>query len=293
MMSILALSMNTKKVPVMGVKDDVRLPYRDIKPEIGAEILTDKETLLSGVYAAELRDLLELKGVLVLPQIHFTDEEQVAFTRTLGTLAQENLGAEIYKVTLDQTQTATADYLRGSFYWHFDGAMNPVPIRASILSCKVASPEGGNTEFANTYAAYEGLPEERKRQIADLRAVYAATATQMCHTPEPSYEEFMRWRSLGRVELPLVWKHQSGRKSLVIGNYAVNVLDMDPLDGIELLVYLRDWATQERYHYSHQWTVGDTVIWDNTGTLHRAMPYPLDSGRMMHRTKLQGEEPLR
>ena len=277
----------------MATAQEKSLEYRDIKPEIGAEILADKQALLSGVYAAELRDLLEQKGVLVLPQVNFTDEEQVAFTRTLGTLAQENLGADVYKITLDQNQTSTADYLKGSFYWHFDGAMNPVPIRASILSSKVTSPEGGNTEFANTYAAYEALPEERKQQIAGLRAVYAATATQMCHTPEPSYEEFMRWRALGRVELPLVWKHKSGRKSLVIGNYAVNVLGMDPLDGIELLVYLRDWATQDRFHYSHTWTVGDTVIWDNTGTLHRAMPYPLDCGRMLHRTKLQGEEPLR
>jgi alpha-ketoglutarate-dependent taurine dioxygenase len=268
------------------------LKFRNIKPEIGAEILEDKAALLSGVHAAELRDMLEQKGVLVFPKVHFTDEEQVAFTKTLGTLAQENHGADIYKVTLDQSLTATADYLRGSFYWHFDGAMNPVPIRASILSCKVAAPEGGNTEFANTYAAYEGLTPERKQQIAELKGIYAATATQMCHTPEPSYAEFMRWRALGRVELPLVWNHESGRKSLVIGNYAVNVVGMDPLDGIELLVYLRDWATQERYHYSHKWSVGDTVIWDNTGTLHRAMPYPLDCGRMMHRTKLKGEEPL-
>lgn len=68
--------------------------------------------------------------------------------------------------------------------------------------------------------------------------------------------------------------------------------DMDPLEGLELLVYLRDWAMQERFSYSHEWTVGDTVIWDDTGTLHRAMPCPLDSSRMMHRTKLQGEEAI-
>jgi alpha-ketoglutarate-dependent taurine dioxygenase len=67
---------------------------------------------------------------------------------------------------------------------------------------------------------------------------------------------------------------------------------MDPMDGLELAHWLRDWATQESFHYSHEWTVGDAVMWDNTGTLHRAMPYPLDSGRMMHRTKLEGEEPL-
>jgi alpha-ketoglutarate-dependent taurine dioxygenase len=271
-----------------------QVPYKDIKPEIGAQVLADKRALLSGIYAAELRELLEQKGVLVFPQVHFTDQEQIVFTKTLGTFAPEIRGEEIYKITLDKSQTSTAEYLKGAFFWHFDGFMNPMPIRASILSSKVLSPTGGNTEFANTYAAYEALPEERKRQIANLRAVHALAATQLYVDPEPSYEKFKEWRGvgLGRAELPLVWKHKSGRKSLVIGNSALNILGIDPLDGLELLVFLRDWATQERFHYSHKWSVGDAVMWDNTGTLHRATAYPLDCGRMLHRTKLQGEEPL-
>ncbi len=269
-----------------------QLPFEDIKPEIGARVLAEKADLLSGEFASDIRDLLEKKGVLVFPKIRFDDEEQVAFTKTLGTYAPERSGAGVYKVTLDKSQTASADYLKGAFFWHFDGYVNEKPIRASILSAKVLSSTGGNTEFANTYAAYDGLPEARKQQIEQLKAVHALPTTQMCHIPEPTYEQFMEWKSLGRRDLPLVWKHTSGRKSLVIGNSAVNILGMDPLEGLELLVFLRDWATQERFHYSHEWCIGDTVIWDNTGTLHRAMPYPLDSGRMMHRTKLQGEEAL-
>jgi alpha-ketoglutarate-dependent taurine dioxygenase len=266
--------------------------FEEIKPEIGARIYANKNTLLGGEYADQIRDLLEQRGVLLFPQIHFSDEEQIAFTRTLGTFAPEKRGSEIYKITLDKTQTSTADYLKGAFYWHFDGFVNQVPIRASILSAKVLSPTGGNTEFANTYAAYDALPEERKQQIENLRAVHALPITQMYHTPEPTYEQFLEWKAQGRSELPLVWNHKSGRKSLIIGNSAVNILDMDPLEGLELLVYLRDWATQERFHYNHEWTVGDTIMWDNTGTLHRAMPYPLDSGRILHRTKLQGEEAI-
>ena len=59
-----------------------------------------------------------------------------------------------------------------------------------------------------------------------------------------------------------------------------------------MLVFLRDWATQERFTYSHTWQVGDAVMWDNTGSLHRATVYPADSIRMLHRTKLEGEEPI-
>jgi len=58
----------------------------------------------------------------------------------------------------------------------------------------------------------------------------------------------------------------------------------------ELLVKLREWATRDQFVYRHEWTVGDTVMWDNTGTMHRALPYDPACGRMLHRTKLEGEE---
>ena len=271
----------------------IRLASEPIKPEIGSRILTDKAALLTGAYSAEIMDLLEARGMVLFPQVHFSDAEQIAFTKTLGKFAPEMRGEEIYKITLDKTQTVTADYLKGTFFWHFDGFMNKVPIRASLLSSKVLDPEGrGNTEFANTYAAYETLPEERKAQLEGLTVVHALAATQLDHTPEPSWELWQQWRAIGRAELPLVWNHRSGRKSLVIGNSAYAVLGMEPLESKDLLVYLRDWATQDRFTYSHTWQVGDAVMWDNTGSLHRATEYPEDSIRMLHRTKLEGEEPI-
>jgi alpha-ketoglutarate-dependent taurine dioxygenase len=68
---------------------------------------------------------------------------------------------------------------------------------------------------------------------------------------------------------------------------------MDHRRSAELLVGLRDMATQPEFVHCHQWSVGDLVIWDNTGTMHRAMPYyNPDSGRLPTRTKLEGEEPF-
>lgn len=269
------------------------LVYAEIKPEIGARVLCNKEDLLSGKHADALRELLEHRGVLVFPEVHFTDDEQIAFTNTLGQFAPERSSeGGVYKVTLDKSQTATADYLKAAFYWHFDGYVNDVPIRASLLSCKVPAPSGGNTEFANTYAAYEALSEERKQQISTLKAVHSLAASQLYVEPQPTAEQFETWLKVGRNTLPLVWTHDSGRKSLVVGCSIANILDMDPMDGLTLAHWLRDWATQERFVYSHTWSVGDAVMWDNTGTLHRAMPYDPDCGRMMHRTKLEGEEAI-
>ena len=80
--------------------------------------------------------------MLVFPEIGFTDEEQVAFTETLGTLATERKGEKLYNVTLDKNVNKQADYLKGSLYWHLDGTMNKVPILASLLSSKVLAERG-------------------------------------------------------------------------------------------------------------------------------------------------------
>jgi alpha-ketoglutarate-dependent taurine dioxygenase len=277
----------------MTVATKARFTSETIKPNIGSRILTDKETLLSGDYAGEIMDLLEQRGVLVFPEINFDDQEQIAFTHTLGIFAKELRGGDIYKITLDEGQNATAEYLKGAFFWHFDGFSSPMPIRASLLSSKVLSPPGtGNTEFCSTYAAYDALSDEDKQMLDGLTAVHCLASTQLDVDPQPTYAKWQEWQAMGRKELPLVWKHASGRKSLVIGNSAYYVVGLDPFESKGLLIRLRDWATGPDFSYSHEWKVGDLVMWDNTGSLHRATDYPLDSGRMLHRTKLEGDEPI-
>lgn len=269
------------------------LPTRDLTERIGTEVLADKDALLSGAHAGAIRELLDQRGVLVFPQIGFTKEEQVAFTETLGTLAPERDGEPVYDVTLDTKVNKQADYLKGSFYWHLDGTMNQVPILASLLSSKVLPADGGgDTEFCNTYAAYDGLPEEHKQQLGSLRAMHSAWNSLLYYDPEPEAATLQQMMAIGQCELPLVWTHRSGRKSLILGCTASHIVGMDYSTSTETLVRLRDWATRPQFVYRHQWSVGDLVMWDNTGTMHRARPYDPDSGRMLQRTKLAGEEPF-
>jgi len=267
------------------------LPTREIHPRIGTEIHADKADLLSGDHAGVIRELLEQRGVLVFPKIGFTDDEQVAFTETLGTLATERKGEKLYNVTLDSKVNKQADYLKGSLYWHLDGTMNEVPILASLLSSKVLpSNGGGDTEFCNTYAAYDDLPDDDKQAYEDVRVVHSTWTTLMYYEPEPDLATLQAMMAIGERELPLVWRHRSGRKSLVLGCTAGHVVGADRAASTELLVRLREWATQPQFVYRHRWSVGDLVMWDNTGTMHRARPYDPDSGRLLNRTKLAGEE---
>lgn len=279
----------------MNVMTKAKLKYEIIKPKIGARILNSKEELLSGELSPAINELLEERGVLVFPKVNFTDEEQVAFTNSVGGLANEIRGESVFKISLDKNVNKEAvEYLKGSLFWHVDGTMNTVPIRGSVLSSKVLPPWGGNTEFANCYAAYEDLPQATKDEIDNLRVVHSMWISQLYHCPEPTLAQLKDWQSkgeggTGQRELPLVYKHASGRKSLILGNTAEYVVGKTTQESSRILHGLREYATSEPYHYAHEWSVGDAVMWDNTGSLHRAMPYDPDCGRMLHRTIFKGD----
>jgi alpha-ketoglutarate-dependent taurine dioxygenase len=94
----------------------------------------------------------------------------------------------------------------------------------------------------------------------------------------------------GTKEHPLVWHHRSGRKSLVLGMSADHVVGMPEAESRALIEKLTAHATRPEIVYRHEWTVGDLLMWDNCGVMHRVIPYDPNSGRMMHRTTLYGVE---
>ncbi|MCT7660650.1 TauD/TfdA dioxygenase family protein [Mycobacterium deserti] len=275
----------------MGISA-TQLEIIDVAPRIGSEIRTDVETLLSGREAPRIREVLEQRGVVYFRGLEISDEQQVAIAKTLGTTVATEGEGGIYKISLDSTVNKRAQYLKGSLFWHFDGSLQPYPNLATVLHAIKLSDAGGQTEFCNTYAAYDDLPQSDKDLIADLRVVHSAERSQYYVTPEMSYEEVSFWQNSPTKVCPIVWQHQSGRKSLLLGATADYVVGMSVEQSRALLARLRDWATQPQYVYRHEWQVGDLLIWDNTGTMHRALPYAADSGRLMHRTILAGEEPL-
>jgi alpha-ketoglutarate-dependent taurine dioxygenase len=269
-----------------------KLEVIDCTPLIGSEIRTDLNTLLSGQEAQTIRATLEQRGVIFFRGLQISDEHQVAIANTLGNIVGNEGEGGIYKISLDETVNQRAEYLKGSMLWHFDGSLQPYPNLATLLRAMSLSDTGGQTEFCNTYSGYEDLPDTDKEKIADLRVVHSAERSQYYVRPEMSYDEITFWQKSPTKSCPLVWTHRSGRKSLLLGATADYVIGLPVEESRALLARLRDWATQPRYVYRHEWQVGDLLIWDNTGTMHRALPYAVDSGRLMHRTVLAGEEPL-
>jgi alpha-ketoglutarate-dependent taurine dioxygenase len=263
----------------------------DLSPRVGTEVRADAAALLSGAHTAQVREVLERRGVVLFRQINLGDRQQVAFAQALGDVVEQGVD-NIYKVTLDKRVTKTADYLLGTFHWHIDGTTDEVPTRASLLSARRLSARGGQTQWANTYAAYEDLSPDEKEAIEGLRVVHSIETIERAARPDFTDADVASWRSRPVRSHPLVWAHSSGRKSLVLGATASHVEGMGSEEGRALLDRLLAWSTQPQYIYQHEWQVGDLVIWDNTGTMHRVIPYSAESGRLMHRTTLVGEEPL-
>jgi alpha-ketoglutarate-dependent sulfate ester dioxygenase len=278
------------------------LTINKLTASVGAEVAgLDLAGIVSNDAVGEaVLDALEDNGVLVFRGLQLDPDAQVAFCGRLGEVDHSSDGhhpvAGIYPISLDPAKNSSAEYLKATFDWHIDGCTpmhDECPQKATVLSAVHVAERGGETEFANTYAAYDALTADEKSRFGALRVVHSLEASQRRVNPDPSPEHLARWRARPTHEHPLVWTHRSGRKSLVLGASADYVVGMDRDEGRALLQELLDRATVSDKVYSHTWSVGDTVIWDNRGVLHRATPYDASSRREMLRTTVLGDEPIR
>jgi alpha-ketoglutarate-dependent taurine dioxygenase len=276
------------------------LTCRPLSDTVGAEVVgLDSDSVQDDRVAADLLAALEQYGVLVLRDLNLAPEHQVVFGERLGEVDFEpghHPVPGIYRVTRDKSKNSSADYLKATLDWHMDGCMplhGEPPQKATILTAVAVAASGGETEFASTYAAYESLSEGEKQRFSQLRVLHSMEASQRFANPSPTAEQLERWRARTTSTHPLVWNRRTGRKSLVIGTHADHIVEMNFDEGRALLEELIERTTAPERVYRHEWSVGDTVIWDNTGVVHRAAPYDPESPRELLRTTVFGDEPIR
>ena len=173
--------------------------------------------------------------------------------------------------------------------WHTDDSFMAMPCSLTMLYGVEVPPVGGDTQFTNMYAAYDALPAQLKRRIADLRVLHkwdssrkgTRVATLAGAMPDATH--------------PLVRTHpETGRKSLYLNpNRMEQIVGLDRADSDALLDELIAHAIQPRHQYRHKWRQGDIVIWDNRCTMHKAnADYPAGARRFMHRIVIEGTVPV-
>ena len=292
-----------KSVPVRMKIQEVR----PVHPAIGVEIegLDLSKPLDSGL-VEEVKALWQRHQLLLFRGQTLTERQQVDFTRNFGALAifaesdkQSTQNPEILRISnvaedgvkLKPDNPINRYYSVLTARWHTDGSYKTIPSLGSVLHSIEVPDTGGDTCFANTIAAYEALGAEMKRTLDGKHMVHSYDFTRLFAEGVPPLNDQQK-RENAPVTHPVVRTHADGRKGLFISaNVAYYVGGMPREDGEKLHTALIAWAEQPQFVYRHKWSVGDVLMWDNCGTMHRVCEY--DSSRyrrVMQRTELMGSE---
>jgi taurine dioxygenase len=179
----------------------------------------------------------------------------------------------------------------GEAVWHADMTYVEVPPKAAMLHSLEVPPTGGNTYFANMFAAYESLPADLKQTATGKIAVHDAS-TNSAGMLRKGYKQVTDVREVVGAHHPLVrTEPKTGRKALFLGRRPNSyVLGLSVPDSEALLDALWAHATQPRFAMCHEWKVGDVLMWNNLSVLHRRDPFDPKSRRVMHRSQIKGSE---
>jgi alpha-ketoglutarate-dependent 2,4-dichlorophenoxyacetate dioxygenase len=246
-------------------------------------------------------------AVLVFRDQPLSDQQQIDFTRHFGELGGYNtlghvrkkddarLGAGIADFSnLNKSGTIMSDQDRVWFFklgdrlWHSDSSFRPIPARYSLLSGRVIPSWGADTEFADMRAAYDALDDRTKNEVEDLVCEHSLMfSREAIGFVELTDEERDAFRP---VRQRLVRIHPvTGRKSLFLSAHAGTILGWTIPEARMFLRDLTEFATKDRFVYSHTWRVGDLVVWDNRTTMHRARRFDRSEIRDVRRTTLAGD----
>ncbi len=284
-----------------------RLQTAKRHPLIGTEVLgIDLSCPIDDTTFSELHALWMDDPLLIFPDQALTDAEHVAFGRRFGDLEihpslahRSSEHPEIYRVSnVDEAgkiispKETSWQYLSQSWRWHTDSSFREIPSKGSILHGIEITNAGGNTLFANMYAAYDALDEATQSRIAGLWVVHDHDYILSLSPELAKKQDKGEYDELPPVRHPLVQVHPvTGRRSLFLSPHTMSSVEgMEAEDGRRLLDQLIAHATSQCFVYRHVWAPHDVIMWDNRCTMHAVEPFDnANVRRIMHRVTLVGE----
>ncbi len=285
------------------------MTLRKLHPLFGAEFAaadlsqTIEQATLHGIQSA-----IDRYAVLVFHGPRLDEEAQIAFAARFGTLEPQNgvlttaikprISRRLVDISnLDENSALLAErdrrrmFALGNQLWHTDSSFKSTPAKYSLLHAHSVPPEGGETQFVDMRAAYDALSAKMKERVETLVAEHSIfnSRAQLGFT-EFSDEER---RAMPPVHRPLVRVHPgSNRRTLYLASHASHIVGWPVPEGRMLIRELIEHATQPDFVYTHRWSVGDIVMWDNRCTMHRGRPYDAEVHRRdMRRATIQDLDP--
>jgi taurine dioxygenase len=282
----------------------------DIAPlsgTIGAEIRhVDLHGPLADETVVAIRQALLDYKVIFLPGQHLSPAEHKEFALYFGETTNAHPvvpGIDEHREVFEIDYTATRKILgeQQSEYgdrdkWHTDVTFVETPPLGSIFNAIVIPPAGGDTLWADTNAAYEGLSEPIRHLLDGLTAVHDGTHAfgKLLKALGKGEWDGKEFTELVPVEHPVVRTHpETGRRSLFVNpGFTIKIKGLTGKESDTLLTFLyRHMATPE-YVVRYRWEEGDLGFWDNRTTMHYAIGDYGDAHRVIQRVTIKGDKPF-
>ena len=277
------------------------MEFRKLSPGFGIEVLGADLASLDENEFIILKSEFFKNQVLVARQQKLTPSQFLHFARRLGPPEPHVIDqfhhpehADILilsNVMKNGQPTGLAD---AGTYFHTDYSYLDVPARATMLYSIQVPKVGGDTLFANQYAAYDDLPPALKKKVDPLVALHhygnrddqdkgSRTVASLLTDEQEKKLNWVRHRIARRHPV-------TGRTALYsVSGSSFRIEGMTDDEGVSLLDELKRHATQEKYHYRLKYGVGDVVIWDNASLLHSATLIDPQDPRTLWRITIKEE----
>jgi len=278
---------------------------KNLHSALGAEVtVIDLAKPLSQADADDIEAAWRERLVVVFHGQTLSDPQLIAFSRNFGELdppGPNPYGEPFNKEhpelnvisNVKENGKPIGNLGDGEAVWHADMTYVDVPPKAALLhALEVPPPEaGGNTYFANMFAAYEALPPELKTAAEGKTAVHDASRNS-AGMLRKGYSEVTDVRQTVGAHHPLVRTDaKTGHRALFLGRRPnAYVLGLTVAESDALLDALWEHATQPRFAMCHEWRIGDLLMWNNLSVLHRRDPFDAKTRRVMHRSQIRGNE---
>lgn len=273
------------------------IQFRPLSFALGAEVLgLSLQSALSDADWESVHQGFLQYGVLLIRGQSISREQHIAFSRRFGALDEhESLPMdrdatfpELLMVTNDQKADGSPSNSRYTGQmWHSDLSFTLAPALGSLLRAVEVPPVGGDTLFANMYAAYDALSQRMKEMVDGLNGIH--------HSERKNAGLSVSWEKENQrlnppVAQPVVRIHpETRRKALYIGEKVKRFEGMTQEESQPLIDFLVRHATRPLFVYRHSWQPGDLLIWDNRCTSHLALgDYDPRYRRHLERTTVLG-----
>jgi taurine dioxygenase len=287
-----------------GTTRDWPFQVKPLHPSLGCEIsgITLAEAVEARLFAKVYEAFLDYELIL-FRDVDLPPAMQVAFARAFGEVQIHVMNQyhgykdfpEIYMLSnLGEDGKPSGKHPdRGTLFWHTDGSWREHTGQATMMYSEIVPPEGGETEFADMYAAYDNLSSKMKQRIEGKRAIHNLDFSRTRrHGEDPMTAE--QKAKVPPIAHPIVRTHpETGRKAIFLGDHAQEIEGMDYDEGRALIEALNRLITTQGQVYTHTWRPRECIVWDNRCTLHRATGFDeVRHVRVMRRCTINGDRPF-